>query len=266
MPADTLLRDPAPDFEREPFDAPVGKILFEFRDTSFHAQVAMGVVGAVVAAAVMGAVKLGLGGSPAYLIAAGVAAITGLAALGFVYWRFGQPAGLRLTDSELTVIRGGAEKVILLGELAAFRFELSDYSLNGVYQQTRFRFQFASQEPSSPPLSYDAQATFGAPKFDQLQALQAFLSDVVARGMREQLTSGGRVSWTERLAITPSGLEITSRDDAPRAVPFSHLTRWEVDQGLFKLALDGSDRPTIVEKANQWNFYPGLVLLKEMSA
>src|SRR5262245_15831403 len=45
---------------------------------------------------------------------------------------------------------------------------------------------------------------------------------------------------------------------------FPQITRWQLEQGLFKLATDGNRQPNIVEQASKFNFYPGLLLFEEL--
>ena len=47
-------------------------------------------------------------------------------------------------------------------------------------------------------------------------------------------------------------------------VPRVLASQWKVDEGLFKLGVDGSRRPVLVEDTSQWNFYPGLVLFSQL--
>jgi hypothetical protein len=85
--------------------------------------------------------------------------------------------------------------------------------------------------------------------------------------MCEELASAGRTRWTARLTLLPDGIEFANSKKPgvePRVIPYSQVGQWEVDQGLFKLALEGSSKPDIVEKTHGWNFYPGLVLFTRL--
>ena len=116
-------------------------------------------------------------------------------------------------------------------------------------------------------MTYDSQASFDTSKFDELQQFQAHLASRIAPRLRSELKAMGRVGWTGRITILRDGIEFTKRSGAePRLIAFSQITHCEVDQGLLKLAIDGSPKPNIVEQTKQPNFYPGLVLFNELWA
>src|SRR5262249_10001260 len=147
-----------------------------------------------------------------------------------------------------------------------FAGEWIDYERDGVYQNTRVRLRFTSDEPSTEELKYDAQATYETPKYSDLEQFQTHLAVVVAQRMRDELSANGRVAWTSRLTLLGDGIEFAKKaSDEPVVISFARITHWEVDRGLFKLAIDDSQRPNIAEKTNPLNFYPGLVLFAELA-
>jgi len=242
-------------------DVEPGRGRYEFRDKGFMAQIALGIAGA---ACVMIAVSVWLdvfdGGSIIELV---VAAIT-LVAAGVVYWRSSSPSILRLSENALSIVSRGRETLLPLSDLAQFSADWTDFHRRGVYQQTLVRFQFHNGDSAAPPLKHHSLAVRGRPKYGELQAFQTELAEIVANRLREELESSGRARWTARLAIVDGGIEFTKKPRSePQLIELSRVTNWEVDRGVFKLALDGRRRPEIVEQANQWNFYPGLALFTE---
>ena len=237
---------------------------YEFRDTRLHVQIALGAAGGACLAAAVAAVKLTLSGQTAMAALVGAASVVMLISLGLGYWMFGTPDILRLSNDVLTLERGGHETSLPLSDLATIS-AMDDYYRQGVYQQSHVHFQFTSDE--SFALTYDSQASFDTSKFDELQQFQAHLASRIAPRLRSELNSTGHVGWTGRITIQRDGIEFTKRSGAERRlIAFSQITHCEVDQGLLKLAIDGSPKPNIVEQTKQPNFYPGLVLFNELWA
>jgi hypothetical protein len=238
---------------------------FEFRDTRLHVQIALGAIGGACLAAAVVAVKLALAGQMAMAALVGAASVAMLISLGLGYWKFGTPDILRLSNDVLSLVRGGRGTSLPLSDLATISAQWIDYYRQGVYQQSHVHFQFTTDE--SFTLTYDSQASFGTSKFDELQQFQAHLASRIAPRLRSELKATGRVVWTGRITILRDGIEFTKRSGAePRLIAFSQITHCEVDQGLLKLAFDGSPKPNIVEQTKQPNFYPGLVLFNELWA
>jgi hypothetical protein len=243
-------------------DVEPGRGRYEFHDKGFMARIALGTAGAAgVVIAVSAWLVVFAGGS---IVEPIVAAVT-LIIAGVVYWRSSSPSILRLSENALSIVSRGREALVPLAELAQFSADWTDFHRRGVYQQTLVRFQFHNGDPATPPLKHHSVAVRGRPKYGELQAFQAELAEIVAGRLREQLESSGRARWTARLAIVDGGIEFTKKTNRPlQLIEFSRVTNWELDRGMFKLALNGRRRPEIVEQANQWNFYPGLALFKEL--
>jgi hypothetical protein len=184
-----------------------------------------------------------------------------LIGLAVVYFTIGQPVLLRQTADGIQLLAGSKQQSIPYCELAAFRAKWTDVLRNGVYSYTQVRFGFSSQDPSTPTITYDATADFETLKYEQLEEFQDEVAAVVALRMFEVMQREGRVEWTSKLAIRPDGLEITKKPGAaPELVGFDRISQWKIDQGLFKLGVDGSTRPVLTEDVSEWNFYPGLAL------
>ena len=84
--------------------------------------------------------------------------------------------------------------------------------------------------------------------------------------MAESIEAEKSVKWTEKLRIRPDGLEMAKKAGGPtELIGFDRISQWKLDEGLFKLGVDGSRRPVLVEDTSQWNFYPGLLLFCQLS-
>jgi hypothetical protein len=233
----------------------------EFRDTRMYVQYVMG---GIAGAGLVGAVYLFKAASndqPNLLYAAGGVLLITVAALAAVYFHFGKPVLLRQTADAVQRVCGENEQTIAFDDLVAFRAKWTDVHRNGVYQTTMVRFALQSRDPNAPLLHYDSSAMFDTLKYQQLQEFQDDVATVVARHLATELEKSGRVEWTERLAINQQGLEIARKANMPpETVAFDRVSQWKVDEGVFKLGLDGNNRPALVEDISQWNFFPGLLL------
>jgi len=245
-------------------DVEPGRGRYEFHDKGFIAQIALGTAGAACVVIAVSAWLGGFAGQMESIIELVLAAVT-LVVAGVVYWKSSAPSILRLSENALSIVSRGREALVPLADLAQFSADWTDFHRRGVYQQTLVRFQFHNGDPTTPPLKHHSLAVRGRPKYAELQAFQAELAEIVAGRLREELESSGRIRWTARLAIIDGGIEFTKKASSqPQLIEFSRVTNWQLDRGMFKLALDGRRRPDIVEQANQWNFYPGLALFKEL--
>jgi hypothetical protein len=238
---------------------------YQFRDTSFRVQTAMGIAFGGCLLLAYGALKLAVAKELIIAAGLGVAAAVTLIATGLAYWQFGTPAILRLSGKALSLVHRRKESILPLDNLAEYSAHWSDYYRNGVYQQTLVRFQFTSDDAFLPTFRYDSQASRGTAKFEELQRFQSHLASIIAHRMQAELASSGRISWTARLTLLPYGLEFTRKPtDEPLLIAFSQITHWELDQGLLKLAIEGSRKPDIVENTTEPNFYPGLVVFTQL--
>jgi hypothetical protein len=236
----------------------------EFRDTRLWFQYAMGGIAAV---GLVGAITLfrKAGGAPHLLIAAGAVLGAMLVTLAVVYLKFGKPVVLRQTESGIERICDDTVETIRYDELFGLRAKWTDVLRNGVYNHTQVRLAFSSEDPAVPVLNYDSTVDYDTLKYNELHEFQAEVARIVAVHMDDVMRSVGSVKWTERLSLRADGLELTKKAGAaPELVGFDRVSQWTLDEGLFKLGVDGSRRPVLVEATDQWNFYPGLLLFSEL--
>jgi hypothetical protein len=238
--------------------------LKEFRDTRLWVQYAMG---GIAGAGLVGAITLfrKAGGEPVLQAAAGGALAATLVALAVVYLKFAKPVVLRQTASGIERICGDSVASIPYEELFGLRAKWTDVLRNGVYHHTLVRLAFSSQNPVVPVLTYDSTVDYDTLKYHQMHEFQCEVAEVVARRMAQVMQSDGYVKWTEKLSIRPDGIEMTKKaGSAPEVIGFERISQWKLDEGLFKLGIDGSRRPVLVEDTSQWNFYPGLLLFSQL--
>ncbi len=242
--------------------------LKEFRDTLPWFQYAMG---GIAGAGIVGVVTLSrkaaalqLNGSQLTLSVGAVTALT-LIGLAVIYFKFGKSVVLRQTDRGIERTCGDDVQTIRYDELFGLRAKWTDVLRNGVYNHTQVRLAMSSQDQAVPVLTYDSTVDYDTLKYNQLHELQSEVAGIVAQRMADVLESDGSVQWTGKLSIRPDGLEMTKKAGAaPELISFDRISQWKLDEGLFKLGVDNSRRPVLVEATDQWNFYPGLLLFSQL--
>jgi hypothetical protein len=236
----------------------------EFRDVRMWVQYAMGGIAGV---GIVGAVALFRKASqePLLLASAGAVIAATLIALLVVYLNFAKPVVLRQTDGGIERVCGGNVQAIRYDEMFGFRIKWTDVLRNGIYQYTQVRLALSSQEPGVSVLTYDSTVHYDTLKYREMQEFQSEISEIVARRLAQVMQHDGSVKWTEKLSIRPDGIEMTRKAGAaPEIIGLDRISQWKLDEGLFKLGVDGSRRPVLVEETSQWNFYPGLLLFSEL--
>ena len=239
--------------------------LKEFRDTRLWFQYAMGGIAAV---GLVGAITLfrQAGSAPHCLVAAGAVVVSDAIRAGSGLPEVRQSpwcCGKRIAASS-----GFAAKIVRpsrYSELFGLRAKWTDVLRNGVYNHTLVRLAFSSEDPAVPVLNYDSTVDYDTLKYNELHEFQCEVAEIVAQRMADAMHSEGSVKWTEKLSLRPDGLELTKKPSAaPELIGFDRISQWKLDEGLFKLGVDGSRRPVLVEATDQWNFYPGLLLFSQL--
>lgn len=237
----------------------------ELKDTSANIQFVE--AGIVIAGGLTAYVLYSIahGNALLYGAAAAAAVITIVAAI-VVHKNYGNKIGLQHFEDRIVLADRDKLVEIPFDELQAYSASWSDLYVNGVYSTTTVKLSF-DKEGGFRVHQYDSSASYSTLKYEQLEALQADASNAIASRMRKTLLDEGFVPWTAQLTISKSGIEYRKRGigDA-QLIPFPGLGKWEVDSGIFKLALQGERRPSITEPTSQTNFFPGLMLFADLYA
>ena len=238
----------------------------EFRDIRPWVQYALGGIAGGGLVATVGCLRMVWAGEPVFNYLAISVALLAVVALAVVYFKFGKSSILRQLEDGLLLENGNDECWLPFSDLDGFATNWTDIHRNGVYSHTTVRFDFYSCGEELPAHKYSSSAGYGSAKYENLQTFQNDMARIIARQMLATLQAGGNVSWTPQITITHDALEIAGKSGSkPTVIQFSEITRWQVDQGLFKLAADGERKPSLVEKTSQYNFFPGLVLFDQIT-
>jgi hypothetical protein len=203
-------------------------------------------------------------GNLQFLWAAGIAGVVTVIVLLRVHKTYGNKTTLKHLHDSIVIADRGKELTIPFDKLQAFSASWTDVYTNCIYSTTTVRFNF-DVAGSFRVLQYQSDARKGTLKYEQLEALQKDMTAAVSQHMRAALLADGCVPWTLQLTITTAGIDYSNKGmSEPQLIEFSRLGKWEIDRGVFKLALDDDRRPTITEHVSQSNFFPGLVLFAEL--
>lgn len=202
--------------------------------------------------------------NPMYLWAAGAVVIAAGIAVFVVHTTYGNKTSLKHMHDGIVLDDRGNERKIPFDQLLGFSASWTDMYINGIYSTTNVKFTF-DVAGAYKVYAYDSSSKKGTLKYEQLEALQSELTEAVSHRMKQALLADGTVDWTPQLTITTGGIDYRKKGKGePQLIDFSRLGRWEVHEGVFKLALDDERRPSITEKVDQNNFFPGLVLFAEL--
>ena len=199
-----------------------------------------------------------------YYISAAVAVLAAVVAAIVVQKTLGNKSYLQHFEDRIVLADDDKVQDIPFDQLQAYSASWTDLYVNGVYNTSTVRLSF-DVAGSFRVHQYESAASYGTLKYEQLQALQVEVSEVIAAQMRETLLEEGSVAWTAQMTMTTEGIEYRKKGTAEaELISYPRLGKWEVDSGLFKLAFDDDRRPTVTETISQTNFFPGLQLFSQL--
>lgn len=158
-------------------------------------------------------------------------------------------------------------RTLRYADVDAFEYEATQIYQNYSYQGTRLSLTFVPAAGSDGRV-VSFETMYRAADAD-LDRLRDFISEIVARRLRERFERDGSVIWTSTLALLADGLEYQpSRlfgKSQPRIIPYADCERLEFKDGIFKVFSPGADKPFATEKTSVQNFFPGYLLLLELT-
>src|SRR5205823_4900358 len=149
-------------------------------------------------------------------------------------------------------------------DVGTFTYASTRHYVNGAYTGTQVRLSFEPlEEGRGEPIVYAATIKNAD---DELDNLREFISRVVAGHMLRRLQAGQVVRWTKNMVFRPEGLEVGKSGwfrgkGESSVIPYGQLTRYDVSDGVFRLAVGGQKNWSVQEPVSQPNFFPGFTLL-----
>jgi len=234
----------------------LGRILFERRQAYLLAAIilAMGII--VAAAAIF---------TPDPFIVFMAAAIFA-AVGGFIL--FFQARTFRCHQRGLVLSTLLGKRTLRYAEIEEFTYEaVRHFGTNRTYKGSELAMTF-SPDRASGAKTIEFDARIYAPDLD-LESLRDFISRTVARRMKERLANDGVVEWTPGLSFVADGLVYREARFIGRAkaqtIPYWRCERFAFADGVFKVFSPDDNLPLISEKTRSRNFFPGYLLLCELT-
>jgi hypothetical protein len=145
-------------------------------------------------------------------------------------------------------------------EVAQFLYGATRRFVNGVYQGTDYSFQFIPYSNVEAESIWYTTTLKGAD--DELELLRSHISKVIGQTMWEQLQEGQTVDWTERMRLTPEGIEHTPSGffggkKEPVFYPWNSIRSFDMQEGYFYIWTHEQDNWVLQEEVAQLNFFPG---------
>jgi hypothetical protein len=178
----------------------------------------------------------------------------------------------RLGGKRLYVYEGGIADnniVIPFEQISSYSFVLQEIAVSGVHAQTNAIFWFVPRFPAGR-----RQFRFAFQekrKIDPaIEVTHDYITSSLAESMLNELRAGKSVTWTKSLTFRPEGLEYRQRDGANKIARYRDLTEPVVESSLgtnkVRLTAQDSDAYLATLTPDEFNFYPGMLVIEKMRA
>jgi hypothetical protein len=151
-------------------------------------------------------------------------------------------------------------------EVDVFTYSATRHFVNGAYSGTAFVFKFVPR-PETAKKSISFSMTLQSSD-QEMELLRDHIARVVAARMLREVAAGSPVMWTAFLRFLPEALEHTPSGflgrKAPVQIPYSSISGFNMNQGVFFIFVKGQDRAVIQVQCAEPNFFPGYLLLTSL--
>jgi hypothetical protein len=171
--------------------------------------------------------------------------------------------GARIVDKH-----GAVRHELRYDDVEELTFGNTRLFMNGAYHSTNQYLQVGSGARSDPPIRV-AEAfredTGLATNYRAIHGLEPLcyrIADLMGQRLRGRLERKHAVPWLDQLRIRTDGLVLGSQA-TEEFVPWAKIVRLDVNEGVFKLWLQGEEKPRVELPTSTPNFYPGYFLAAE---
>ena len=205
------------------------------------------------------------GGVVAGPVCGGMAAACALAGIWHLLANAGKAAylherGLRITDRKGT-------RSVRFADVAEMAFKAIRHFHNGAYVGTSQEMSLRPDDPGAKPLVFrhtyreKTGLVSGYAEGTPLNRLCDVLTGLIARRMEVRVGRGESVLWTRSMHINNRGVEITAKGRGAEEAEWERIARVEVTAGIFRLWLEGEQKPRVQIPVAEPNFFPGYALV-----
>ena len=170
-----------------------------------------------------------------------------------------------LHERGLRVREGKGWRVVRYQDVTEMTFQATRMFYNGAYTGTSQVIGLKTDETGSKPIEFrhvyreKAGLVTGYRDATPMNQVCDVLTNLIARRMAGQLQRGESVQWTRAMQISSRGVEIMGR--AGEEVDWDRIARVDVERGIFRLWVKGTEKPRAETPVNGPNFFPGYVLV-----
>ena len=173
----------------------------------------------------------------------------------------GTPATLRLYERAVVWTRGEMEAVLLLDQVKSLTaVHVPQAHADGTVRP-QLRLQFAAASSVDQNIEFATSIT--PENRERLEAIVIQSATVLAASMRQTLQADGQVAWTDQLTIADNEIICSLEGNGARQrIQRSDIQGWSLSDTKLMMVLPTGQ--TISLPSSCANFYPGLVLLREL--
>ena len=190
-----------------------------------------------------------------------------LGILGILYILTNAGKASYLHERGLRVRDGKGWRVVRYEDVTEMTFRATRMYYNGAYTGTLQEIGVKTDESGNRPLvfkhSYRERSGLqtGYRDATPLNHLCDLLTAQIARRMADRLGRGESVEWTPAMRISSRGVEVVNRAGAADDVDWDRIARVDVERGVFRLWVEGVDKPRVEVPVGGPNFFPGYALV-----
>ena len=150
-------------------------------------------------------------------------------------------------------------------DVTEMTFQATRMFTNGAYTGTSQVIGLKTEETGNKPIAFrhvyreKAGLVTGYRDATPMNQVCDVLTNLIARRMAELLRRGESVEWTRAMRISNRGVEIVGR--AGEDVEWDRIARVDVERGIFRLWVEGTEKPRVQTQVGEPNFFPGYVLV-----
>ena len=159
---------------------------------------------------------------------------------------------------------GKGWRVVRYQDVTEMTFRATRMYYNGAYTGTLQEIGVKTDESGNRPLvfhhSYRERAGLptGYRDATPLNHLCDLLTTQIARRMADRLGRGESVEWTPAMRISSRGVEVVNRAGAADDVDWDRIARVDVERGVFRLWVEGVDKPRVADAGRRPELLPRL--------
>lgn len=167
----------------------------------------------------------------------------------------------------LRIREGKTQRTVRYPDVTEMTFKATRMYYNGAYTGTVQEIGLKTDEPGSKPVVFrhsyrEKLASRTAPaETTPLNHLCNALTAQIARRMADQIQRGESAPWTNAMRINNRGVEIVGKSGAVEEVEWERIARVDLDRGVFRLWVEGSEKPRVQATVGGPNFFPGYYLV-----